>query len=280
MAASTPGILRLPPEIMLKIAEYLPPDDNLSLKSAHSTLHTTVPPVRLYRHRKFPHCSTTLPPELIYEIADYLPPDCILALKLTHPILNATLPLTRWINRTPPSKCARLSIRTYLSKPVPRPSHIRCILCKNVYPAAIFSSSSSPACLPVSVTNGLPHPEVIDLPQRFCSWHVGRLTKIIHTGSGGRNEWISTMKDMCMHCGSVRGWSDCSCQCGSCGIRSVRVYTRYLNNKVECKRFWFWRNTETAMVAQGQDGIQGQLFVRESCFDPGESRFIWLQVVQ
>lgn len=210
----------------------------------------------------------SLPPELIYEISDHLPPDAILALKFTHPILNATLPLAPRLKNTTLSSCARLAIRTYLTCPEPKPTHIRCILCKATYPSHIFNSSSSPACVPLSFVNDGPPPEIIELPRRFCAWHVGRLARIVHTETGGRNEWVSRRREMCIHCGVVQGWDQCDCRCDSCGIRTVRTYTRYLNNKVECRRFVFWRKSVTEGGMGPQEDEMGQLFVRENCWDP------------
>ncbi|KAF2477516.1 uncharacterized protein BDR25DRAFT_188530, partial [Lindgomyces ingoldianus] len=113
----------------------------------------------------------SLPPELILEIADHIPPDGILSLKFTHPSFNTLLPLAPRLKNTALTTCARLAIRTYLSRPEPKPSHIRCILCKAIYPAALFSSSSSPACLPRYPTHNAPHTEIVELPARFCAWH-------------------------------------------------------------------------------------------------------------
>ncbi|KAL5115362.1 hypothetical protein ACEQ8H_006738 [Pleosporales sp. CAS-2024a] len=140
----------------------------------------------------------SLPPELIYNISDFLSPDAILALKLTHPNLDSTLPLASRLNNTPLSDCARLAIRSHLTRPNPNPSHLRCILCKAVYPLSLFQSSSSPACVPTSVTEHVPQQQsdVVQLPRRLCSWHVNRLARIVHTGPGGRNEWTSHMEDM------------------------------------------------------------------------------------
>ncbi|KAF1847559.1 uncharacterized protein K460DRAFT_242017, partial [Cucurbitaria berberidis CBS 394.84] len=137
-----------------------------------------------------------LPPELILEIGDCLPPDGILALKFSHPFLNRILPLAPRLRNTTLSDCARLAIRTYLSPPDLKPSHLRCILCKAVYPASLFNSSSSPACVPISLAEDARQTDVVELPQRLCSWHVGRLARVIHTESGGRNEWISHVDNM------------------------------------------------------------------------------------
>jgi len=211
-----------------------------------------------------------LPPELIYEIGDHLPPDGILALKFTHPVLNAILPLAPRLKNTTLSTCARMAIRTYLARPNPQPTHLRCILCKTTYPSSLFNSSSSPACVPLSFINNEPRPEVVELPQRFCAWHVGRLARVMHTESGGRNEWVSKRRTMCMHCGTVCGWGECNCRCDSCGTRTVRTYTRYLNNNSECRRFIFWRKDTKGEARDSMEDRRGQLMVKEMCCDPGE----------
>jgi len=82
------------------------------------------------------------------------------------------------------------------------------------------------------------------------------------------NEWVSRKREMCMHCGVVRGWAACDCRCDSCGVRTVRTYTRYLNNNTECRRFLFWRQGMTEGDAPFKDVEDGQLFVREVCRDP------------
>ncbi|KAF2714764.1 hypothetical protein K504DRAFT_469175 [Pleomassaria siparia CBS 279.74] len=213
----------------------------------------------------------SLPPELILEIGDHLPPDGILSLKFTHPILNGILPLLPRLRNTTLSTCARFAIRTYLSRTDPKPTHIRCILCKTTYPANIFNSSSSPACQPLSFTDTGSRPEVVELPRRFCACrHVGRLAKLVHTERGGRNEWVSRKRDMCMHCGVVKGWGTCNCTCDSCGTRIVRTYTRFLNNETECRSFKFWRRLLSGEgTSPHTDHPNGQLWVRETCASPG-----------
>jgi hypothetical protein len=239
------------------------PDSIIALKTTHPILDATLP------LPTFSPNILNLPPELILEIADHLPPDGIIALKLTHRILNGTLSLTTRLKNAALSTCARLAIRTYLLRPEPRPTHVRCILCKAVYPSALFSSSSSPVCLSLSFSTDAPCSEVIELPQRFCSWHVSRLTRIVRTESGGRNEWVSSLGRMCMHCGSVQEWSHCNCNCDTCSVRIVRTYTRYLNNSTECRRFLFYRDTTMHADCPDQDSIDGKLFVRETCYNPG-----------
>jgi hypothetical protein len=182
-----------------------------------------------------------LPTELILEITNFLAPDGVLALKLSHRKFNDTLPFLPGLKHEPFSECAHLAIRTCLSQPNSNPSHLRCILCKRVYPISLFGSSSipAPACVFMPIAANVHRTNVLELPQRMCSWHVGRLVQIIDAGPSGGNEWTSHMGEMCMHCGAVQGWGRCDCDCGSCAIRPVRTYTLYLNNKREYHRSLF-----------------------------------------
>ncbi|KAH7063786.1 hypothetical protein BKA63DRAFT_369942, partial [Paraphoma chrysanthemicola] len=184
---------------------------------------------------------TSLPPEIILQIADWLPPDAILSLELTHRNFNNTLSLGTRLKNTSISHCAQLAIRTYLKQSKTESSHLRCVRCKKVYPLNVFKSSSSPACVPSSLTDDYQRIDIVELPQRFCAWHVSELALVLHTEPGERNEWISQMDIMCMHCGNVQGRVKCDCKCDSCAYRPVRTYTRYLNNREECRDFLFWR---------------------------------------
>lgn len=210
-----------------------------------------------------------LPPELLLEVADHLPPDGILALKLSHRILNYSLPLAPRLRNRTLSRCARLAVRSYLAKPTSNPTHLRCVLCKAVYPLKSFQSSSSPACAPLSFAADVEETEVIELPQRLCAWHIGRLARIVHTEDGGRNGWTASSEEMCMHCGAIQSWAKCDCKCDSCSVRAVTAYTRYLNNKTECRRFVFYRKAMTDSVVSSHGTTGSQLFVRETCFEPG-----------
>ncbi len=211
----------------------------------------------------------SLPPELILEIADYLSTDSILALKFSHRILNYSLPLTSRLRNQTLSHCARLAVHSYLVKPTPKPTHLRCILCKAVYPLKSFQSSSSPTCAPLPFTADEQEAEVMELPQRLCAWHIGRLVRIIHTEPGGRNEWVDSSEEMCMHCGAVQTWAKCDCQCDSCSVRAVTAYTRYLNNKIECQKYVFYRAVVTDGTVSPGSTTRSQLFVRETCFQSG-----------
>jgi hypothetical protein len=136
-------------------------------------------------------------------------------------------------------------------------SRQRCILCKNVYPISKFNSSNSPACRKTSQSTD--H-GVVELPYGLCCDHVSRLTKVVQTKTGGRNEWLSHMDSMCMHCGKVKSWDPCTCDCKTCLSRELRVYVRYLDNEDECRAFKFWRDA------------QGRLKVEERCRTSDGSR--------
>lgn len=215
----------------------------------------------------------SLPPELLLSIADHLAPDAVLSLHLTHPTFRRTLPPLPRLRAADLPRCARLAIRAHLA-PTPSPHdpdpapppHRRCALCKALYPAPLFGSASSPACLPPRDAGGRARAaEVVRLPDGVCAWHVGRLTRVVRTGGGAgeearRNEWVGRVGRMCMHCGVVEGWARCGCGCRSCGWREARTYTRYLDNARECCTFAFWRK---GGVGEGEE--DGELFVRETC---------------
>jgi hypothetical protein len=207
-----------------------------------------------------------LPPELLLEICDYLPPDAILSLKLTHSILNHTLPILPRLRNKTLSECSRFAIERLRISPNAPPAAMRCMICKRKYPLNMFISSSSPACEPRIFFEGVPRLEVVDLPPFFCAWHVGRLARVIRTEPGGRNEWVSDLKRICMHDGIIQGWAECDCDCDSCGYRTVRTYTRYLNNNVQCRRFTFWRDLDAGESDDPQENSKGRLYVKETCW--------------
>jgi hypothetical protein len=209
----------------------------------------------------------SLPPELILKVADHLPLDGAVALKLSHRILNYYLPLTPSLRNQTPSHCARLAVRSYLAKS--SQTHLRCVLCKAVYPLRSFQSSSSPTCRSSSPETHIQDIEVVELPPRLCAWHIGRLVRIVRTEPRGRNKWVDSCEDMCMHCGAIQAWARCDCECDSCGFRNVTAYTRFLNNDVECKWYVFYRKIVEGSVSPLQKSGGSQLFVRETCSDSG-----------
>jgi hypothetical protein len=206
----------------------------------------------------------SLPPELVQAIGTYLPLDGKLALKLAHPHVYDAVRLEA---EGKISDCARLAIRSYLVRPFPVPTHYRCVLCKASYPEFMFAASRSPirALQPLADINQ--DAEVFGLPPRTCCWHLGRMVRVVRTEPGGRNQWVSRVDLLCMHCGSVHYWDRCQCACDSCACWQVRIYTRF-SNETECKDFAFWRKT-----VQGAGSDQGaQLLARETCSLPGKYR--------
>lgn len=139
---------------------------------------------------------------------------------------------------------------------------------------------------------GEPGWDVIELPQRVCCWHVGRLTRMVkveqqdaemkdvandngtengmnssscramsqsHRAASGRSNkspplraWVSRVEQMCTHCGAIQAWRPCRCRCQGCGLRAARTYTRYEEPGWSCAGFVFWRDD------------RGTLWVRET----------------
>jgi hypothetical protein len=207
-----------------------------------------------------------LPTELIRIVGNHLTPDGILALKLTCRYLYPRLLLEEQLESTQLSRCERLTILAYLFKDH---STLRCIRCKSIYPISSFKSSNSPACVSASIREDAQQFEVVELPSRMCNLHVAALARFVDTEQGGRDEWVSNMDKMCMHCGAVQGWTKCDCNCGTCCVRPVRTYTRYISNKKTHPEFQLWRDQE----GQGA-GNQKQLMVRETYRDPGECNVV------
>ncbi|PVI06347.1 hypothetical protein DM02DRAFT_15322 [Periconia macrospinosa] len=206
-----------------------------------------------------------LPQELLLEISRLLPADAILSLKLTHPVLNIALPPLPLLDETLLTECARLAIERLLTPSKSSCVVKRCFICRRWYPSNMFTSSKSPMCASAPPTTETPIPEIVELPPFFCAWHVGRLTRVVQTGPGGRNKWASDLKRMCMHLGCIQGWEDCDCRCDSCGFTEVRTYTRYLNNDSECRRFTFWRKVAVEDKIDPQARTRGLLYAREEC---------------
>lgn len=204
-----------------------------------------------------------LPTELILDITDCLALDALLALKLTTSRFNNIIRLdpARW--QAPLSRCAQRAVQNYMKPSSPKPTHQYCVICNATYPISMFSSSNSSACVSNTLIGF--HYDVVELPPNICSWHVGRFTRVVPTEAGGRNEWVSHTDKICMHCGDIQRWAGCACKCDSCSFWTVRTYTRYLNNDRECLKFLFWRERPKANEAAGQ------LWVRETCWNPGKS---------
>ncbi|KAF2638513.1 hypothetical protein P280DRAFT_72179 [Massarina eburnea CBS 473.64] len=57
MASPKPGLLSLPPELLLDIGDFLPPDAILSLKLTHSVVNNTLPSLPCLKNRKASQCA-------------------------------------------------------------------------------------------------------------------------------------------------------------------------------------------------------------------------------
>ncbi|ENI04543.1 hypothetical protein COCC4DRAFT_50693 [Bipolaris maydis ATCC 48331] len=117
-----------------------------------------------------------LPAELMRDICDFLPLDALLALKLTAPRLNSTIRLDPRRRQDALSPCARRAIHSYLNPSLSKPDQQHCRLCNTAYSMAMFSSSASPACIPMKLTT-TPH-DVVQLPSNVCSWHFKYLGQV------------------------------------------------------------------------------------------------------
>jgi hypothetical protein len=171
-----------------------------------------------------------LPPtELILDISDLLPPDAILALKLTHRRFNTILSLNPRLTMKNPSRCERLAIIDHLKRPNAQPTHLRCVICKQKYSLSLFKSDGAPNEVPPSFTERAQEAEYVGLPKRVCLWELGRLMRIVNTGSQGIDRWITQKDVMCLCCGSIKSWNACDCDCATCLSAPVRMYTRYLS---------------------------------------------------
>lgn len=210
-------------------------------------------------------CLLELPTELLCEIARHLAADALLALRLSHPSLNHVVPTPDADALAQIPTCARHAMDRWIAPFQSEQVHRRCFVCKARWPPEMFKSANSPACLPFSSIGNRHRHQILKLPPYFCVWHVGRLTKVIHTAPGGRNEWTSEVSRICRHGGCIQGWSECACDCASCGFSTVRTYTRFLNNEEECKQFRFWRKVVESEGAESTGYGSSRLMVRETC---------------
>ncbi|EON64403.1 hypothetical protein W97_03634 [Coniosporium apollinis CBS 100218] len=194
----------------------------------------------------------TLPTELLLIIASDLDPSALLSWKLSHPLFYHMLKLPADVTPAVLSICARLAVRDYLKSSDVQDNRMRCALCKGLYPPDMFSSATSPACIPFRDLNRR-RQEVLDMPERVCIWDIGRLVRFeAATTAADEPQWTSSMESVCMHCGAVQSWNRCACQCQTCSVREARTYTRWLScGEPPGGRFAFARHKD------------GSLWVRE-----------------
>lgn len=281
----SPIFLTLPLEIHLLIAAALSFPSYLSLRLTHPHLyHALAAPAHPTPLRCLDQCTRTA-------IRTYLAP--YLTTHRPH----------QFSSEAPAHKSSLEATTTHPLRAGQQPSgqmQQRCALCGNLYPLRLFKSAASPACSTQDLSpvrrdpsaeaqagqeatdhgrerrddlarmrRDQPDWDVVELPQRVCCWHVGRLTRVVREndeleaveGSGRKGNakesgdrkfmpsrrtrpdtWISRIEQLCMHCGAIQAWRPCHCQCQSCSIRPARAYTRYAKQDWSCGGFVFWRD--------------------------------------
>lgn len=102
--------------------------------------------------------------------------------------------------------------------------------------------------------------------ERICAWHFGKVVFPIRKAvlsSAGIPRWVSSMQEMCMHCGKVQMREKCQClvktshagalssECEICPLKMVRVYARPGNQEEFDTVGWrFCREKEGTMFVQ------------------------------
>lgn len=217
----------------------------------------------------------SLPPELLMGISDHLSLAAQAAFKLTcRQIYHSTLSINvNKLRKSSVDPCTQLAINSYLTFDHHRS---RCLLCKQWYPTSMFAdASSSPTpseearqaeAILRRGSDDLGGPGMIESPPGACPWHKARLYRVIDCAHptfmtvfaqipalknfSGSYKWISTMEKLCYHCGTVKGWGKCECDCETCGARSVRSFTRLVRCQSDVERFVFWKRGDEILVRE------------------------------
>jgi len=229
----------------------------------------------------------SLPPELLLEIISHLPLAARTALKVSNRTLYARTPALA-LDKAPRSSltpCARLAIAAHLAFDA---RCTRCPLCKHWYPRELFRAAPNPSTDTAADAEAGPHaaagtdahadadsarrllrrrcdsfggPGAVAGPPGACGWHRGQVVRVVQARWGdaaARNAaegWSSAVEQMCYHCGAVRGWRACACDCETCGVRSVRTYTRVGRAQGELGRFVFFVRDGELWVREWRGGV-------------------------
>jgi len=213
-----------------------------------------------------------LPPELLWEISKFLTLSARAAFKLTCRRIYTGTP-TLLLVKSAVDKCTYQAISGFLEF---NKDQRRCRLCKRWYPNSLFSDSS-PKSNPEDGrlltdfilrhgVDSLGGPGMINSPSGCCGWHKGSLQRVIDSshadfmkvfGSipatrtfGGSYKWTSKTETMCFHCGKVKAWTNCNCDCESCGGSVVRTYTRLVRHQSDLEKFVFFRKDGETWVRE------------------------------
>ncbi|KAF2086498.1 hypothetical protein K490DRAFT_66690 [Saccharata proteae CBS 121410] len=187
-----PPLLNLPLELHHIISSYLSPSSYLSFRLTHPHTYHSLPPPKQPSIHNLDACGRIA-------VRTYLAP----------------LLATAASAENPASMFSQINSDTAPSAPLSSTSsqekEIRCALCKAVYPEHLFRSVASSACAKTDLGAehmdgmGCPAPgntsptqpatsaaaperearemDVVELPDRVCAWHVGRLIRVVHVES-------------------------------------------------------------------------------------------------
>jgi hypothetical protein len=213
-----------------------------------------------------------LPPELLWKISEFLTPSAQTAFKLTcHRVYVSTPNLD--LNKSVVDNCTYQTINGFLEFNKDRR---RCMLCKKWYPNSLFSDDSPKPNsederqqMDFVLRHGvdsLGGSGMIDNPPGCCGWHKGSLHRVINASdenfvkaftsiSAARTfscsyKWTSKMEIICFHCGKVKAWTKCNCDCESCGESIVRTYTRLVRHQSDLGKFVFFRKDGDTWVRE------------------------------
>lgn len=213
-----------------------------------------------------------LPLEVLWRILEFLAPSARTAFKLTcHGIYVITPNLV--LIKPAVDNCTYRAINGFFefSK-----DQRRCRLCKRWYPNNLFSDGDPKLTLEYERqqmdfmlrhgVDSMGGPGVIKNPTGCCGWHKGSLCRVIvHSDANikevfpsvpadrivsGSYKWTSNKEAMCFHCGKVKAWAMCNCDCESCGESVVRTYTRIVRNQSELGKFVFFANNGETWVRE------------------------------
>ena len=109
-------------------------------------------------------------------------------------------------------------------------------------------------------------PGMINSPPGCCGWHKTSLLRVIDVSDANfvkafasilatrtfdsSYKWTSKTEVICFHCGKVKAWNKCDCDCESCGESLVKTYTRLVRHQSELGKFVFFRKDGDTWVQE------------------------------
>ena len=213
-----------------------------------------------------------LPPELLCKISEFLAPSSRAAFKLTCRLVYVSTPNLD-LNKSAVDSCTYQAIDGFLEF---NKDQRRCMLCKKWYPNGLFSDGSPTPTLDDEQrqtdfvlrhgVDSLGGPGMINSPPGCCDWHKSSIHRIVDASDanfanmfpsipaarafGASYKWTSKTEMICFHCGKVKAWTKCDCDCESCGERVVRTYTRLVRHQSDLGKFVFFRKDGDTWVRE------------------------------